>query len=140
MLLFETIMKEIHMKKFRILSHPVFPSVAIKIGWSWWGFIFGYLWLLYHKIWSYGLGIPVLSLIIGSGIDLVASPPTNVILGSLLGFCVTVFIGVQGHELRIENLLSRGYTFQANVEATNSEHALAVFMQHNHGKSASNGV
>ncbi|MFM2310296.1 MAG: hypothetical protein RLY87_2418 [Chloroflexota bacterium] len=128
------------MKRFRILSHPVFPSVAIKIGWSWLGFFFGYFWLLYHKIWSYGFGIPVLSFIIGSGIDLVASPPINVILGSLLGFCVTVFIGVQGHELRIENLLSRGYTFQANVEATNSEHALAIFMQYNHTKSASNGV
>jgi hypothetical protein len=55
------------MKTFKVFKHPTLGYQAVKIGFSWPGFLFSVIWLLMKKLWRHALvvisGIILLTLI-----------------------------------------------------------------------------
>ena len=108
------------MKTFKVFKHPELGYRAVKIGFSWPGFLFAVIWLLLKKLWGHTL-IVVSSIILLTLIELFFNNTQTSLMVILLEFGVYFFVGVNGNEWRAANLRERGFelidTLQAETPA-----------------------
>ncbi len=96
---------------------------AVKLGWSWPGFLFNGFWALFKKMWVLGIGaivgVTVLCLILDSIIGNVGGGPAAVI---------GIVFGMYGNKWREANLKYRGYDVVDTVVGSNPEGAIAMYL------------
>lgn len=114
------------MKQFKIFKNPMRQYEAVKIGWSWPGFFFTWIWAAVKGLWSIFAGLLALSIamaIIG------AASPDIAALSWIVGLGISLALGSNGNAMRETNLTGRGYRLQKIVVASTPEGAIAVYLE-----------
>ena len=111
------------MKNYNVFVSDEAPSEAIKVGWSWPGFFFTWIWALVKGLYPIAIGILVayvLAGVYGSGS---AGGLTGIIpLG------VGIWLGLKGNKQPEEELLKKGFAHAAEVTASTPDKALVAFL------------
>jgi len=118
------------LREFEIFSKSSSPTVAVKRGFSWPGFLFTWIWAFSRGLWLHG------AVLIGIGV-LISVPDlifrvTNPLLSFLPGLIVMATVGVRGNSWRSRKLERDGYEYVGLVEARS---AAAAVTAHSLGKS-----
>ena len=116
------------MRTFDVYSHPTFGTEAVKQGFSWPAFFFGWIWAL-----TKDLSFPVAGILAGS-IFFVALQmwfeQTHPLLSLGFGICgiaFQVWVGRNGNEWRRTNLSKNSYIYIASGPAKSAKTALAAY-------------
>ena len=114
------------MRTFDIYTHDTLYPEAIKQGFSWPAFIFGWIWAV-----SEDLNFPVAGLLVASvtliGLQMYfeeARPFVSMAFG-LTGIAFQVWVGRNGNRWRTANLRKSDYIFVTSVLASSPKSALA---------------
>ena len=116
------------MKMFAVYRHPALGHEAVKQGFSWPAFFFGWIWAFVKGLWLPG------AVLMFAPFLLVALDPSG-ILFFVFGLSAPLVLGFQGNAWRVSNLVRRGYEFVQNIEAENADTALARTRTHTDGAS-----
>lgn len=100
--------------------------VFIKEGFTWWGFLFGPLWLLFNRLWLEFIAALVLTavaaaLLVQFGLKDEAPGILNMLLMLLIGF--------EGNDLRRWRLHRKGYRFLTSVAGRDREECERRFFE-----------
>jgi hypothetical protein len=112
--------------RYNIYQSPSGEIQAVKVGWSWPGFFFNWVWCFVKNLFGHGFGI--LGALFLLGIISVTSASMEV-LTSISGLGITIWLGSSGNRFREDNLKSRGFDFKKSTFATNPEGAVASFIK-----------
>ena len=114
------------MKQFKIFKNPMGQYEAVKIGWSWPGFFFTWIWAGIKGLWGHFAWLLAVFIVT----NLVAISDNLVLLSvaAMVSLGVSIAIGSQGNTMRETNLTSRGFQFQKIVNGANPEGAVAKYM------------
>lgn len=113
------------LREFEIFSKSSSPTVAVKRGFSWPGFLFTWVWALSRRLWVHG------AVLVGIGI-LISVPDlvfraANPLLFGFPGLIVMAVVGVRGNSWRSKKLERDGYEFVGLVEARSPAAAVAAY-------------
>jgi hypothetical protein len=97
----------------------------VKVGFSWPGFFFINLWVLYHKLWLHFIGIGVVNLIVCLILESAVDPRLDLIVQLAMMF----FVGYYGNNWVINKWLRKGYEVKGIVFALSKEQAVARVIQ-----------
>ncbi len=111
------------MKTFKVFKHPALGYQAVKVGFSWPGFLFAVLWLLIKKLWGHAL-IVVSSIILLASIEMFFDNPQTFVMVLLLELGVYIFVGVNCNEWHVNNLQERGFELIDTLQAETSKVAI----------------
>ncbi|MDM0009306.1 DUF2628 domain-containing protein [Variovorax sp. J22G73] len=113
------------MKIYKVFEHPSGHREAIREGWSWTAFLFGWIWALCHGVWPLALGVLAFGMLIGFGAPgLGASNATTLVIASLFGIVNSIVLGSIGNSLRASWQVGKGYACVDVVQAANAQEAL----------------
>ncbi len=106
------------MKQFDLYQHASKDPEAVKVGFSWPGFGFGYIWTFVKGLWVHGFllllgSITIVTLAGGSG------AAANIVM-----LAVAVFVGLRGNDWRRAKLLKEGYKHMQRVDAESTDLAV----------------
>ena len=94
--------------------------VAVPEGSAKWAFVFGTLWLLWHRLWWFALVFLLVAAILNAA-GRWALQGADVWWAAIVGLALTllprVWLALEGHELRRRKLERRGWLFADTVEA-----------------------
>ncbi len=120
------------MKVFGIYEHPDNGLEAVKKGFSWPGFFFGFFWAIYKKFWvgvAIILGLKLVIYLISSGIH-VPDERTAEVVGFAGNSLVWIIPGLFGNKWYASHLIRNGYKLIDTVNVTGTaypETALAEY-------------
>lgn len=119
------------MKEYKIFQHPQGSIEAVKQGWSWPAFFFGFIWALVKKMTGLGIGVLVAFVALGVISAAAGGEAEQAIdgLSSLGGLILSVAFGVNGNAWREKNLAARGFAYKTTVQAATPEGATALYPQ-----------
>jgi hypothetical protein len=98
-------------------------TVVLADGFSWGAFLVPWAWLLWNRLWLAGL--IVFAVQIGSGV--LAFMPGFEAAGSLLGFAVSLLVGLEGRNYYGNALKRRGFTLETVIFAQDIATAEAIY-------------
>ena len=133
------------MKEYKIYANPQGAKEAVKQGWSWPAFFFNLIWALVKKMWSLGIGLFVLYIMLGiiEGVieETYGKGATFIFNGfsAILNIIVYLALGIKGNIWREKNLQSRGYDYQDTISAANPDEAIALWVKEHHGNRTGKG-
>lgn len=107
------------MRQYKIYRHPGNMVEAVKVGWSWPGFLFSALWCIVKRLWD------VLLLVLFYQVVLSVLLTSGSTVGIIFGLLPSIVLGVYGNRLRERRLLAHGYVLEAEVQAKNGDEAVA---------------
>lgn len=107
------------MRAYDVYQHPTRGFKAVKAGFSWPGFFFGWIWCFCKGLVLKGLGILGVSMIVSFIFT------DNDVMLFLCSFFMAMVIGWSGNEWRGAKLADQGFTTSGRFEAANSETAVA---------------
>ena len=112
------------MKTFNVFVGPHHRVEAVKEGWSWPGFFFGWIWCFVKGLPVLGVGLLALTLILN-----LAFPDSLAMAGiaSAVSIGVAVWLGASGNDLVERKLKNEGFQFATTIQASNPDHAEALF-------------
>jgi hypothetical protein len=120
------------MKLFRVYAHPTKGLDAVKAGFSWPAFFFGFYWMLVKKLWGLAGIWFAMYFFLGLVDDLTESAQSRPDLQTLMSLVLVVFYfalwlipGFKGNEWRTQNLDRRGYELLNAVRAEHPDAAIA---------------
>lgn len=120
-----------HMKKFHIFAHKNEGTVAVKAGFSWPAFFFGFFWLLSKKLWKYAAIWFAVVVAVGYLDGFIQAdgrfPGMQSLIGLVIitGYLVIMLIpAFMGNYWRTQDLTRRGYVFLRTVDAASPTKAL----------------
>ena len=117
------------MRQYNIYQHPLGDIQAVKIGWSWPGFLWCILWPLIKRMWGRGLVLFVLSFVFAFLVQILPIPEIAATC-LVLQLALQVVVGVNGNEWVCAALQARGYEFRTgSLPAANKEGAVALFLR-----------
>ncbi|MBB3660436.1 hypothetical protein FHX15_005705 [Rhizobium sp. BK650] len=96
---------------------------TIRDGFSWLAFLFPWIWLLAHRLWLHAIIAFALQAIGG----VLAEEPGFGPAGMALAFAVNLFVGLEGQNFRIRNLVSRGWREDAAIGAPSLDLAEEIY-------------
>ena len=111
------------MKTFKVFKHPTLGYRAVKVGFSWPGFLFSVIWLLIKKLWGHAL-IVISSIILLTLIEMFFDNTQTSVMVLLLEFGVYIFVGVNCNEWHVTNLQERGFELIDTLQAETSNAAI----------------
>ncbi len=111
------------MKTFKVFKHPTLGYRAVKVGFSWPGFLFSVIWLLIKKLWGHTL-IVISSIILLTLIEMFFDNTQTSVMVLLLEFGVYIFVGVKCNEWLVTNLQERGFELIDTLQAETSNAAI----------------
>lgn len=119
------------MKQFKIYANPQGAYDAVKLGWSWTAFFFGFIWAFVNKMWALGFGVLAVFFVLEFIGDAAGEDLEEVIevLTSIGWLVLVITFGVNGNRWRETNLTLRGYDFKDTVTAANCEGAIALYLK-----------
>ena len=112
------------MKRFRVFQHTMHGYQAVKVGFSWPGFLFSVIWLLIKRLWMQAF-ILIAAILLLSSIELYFENIETSLMVLLLEFSIYVFVGVYGNEWRVVSLQDRGYKLIDTLEADTPDEAIS---------------
>lgn len=97
---------------------------AVKDGWSWPGFFFGWIWAFVKGLNKLGA-----LLLIGHVALFVISYQNELLnaVTSIVGFGIAIWVGAMGNKMRGQKLEEEGYTRVGTIDASSEEAAVATF-------------
>lgn len=117
--------------EYRIYEHSRLGVKAVKQGWSWPGFLFGFVWAVFKNMYALGLGVFFLLFVLaqvgralGGGAESVMDQVTTV-----LGAAIAVGFGLYGNALLERHLRNRGFSPQGTVSARFAHLARKQFLE-----------
>jgi len=116
------------MKQFKVFKNPMGQYEAVKIGWSWPGFFFTWIWAGVKGLWPVFAGILILDIVMAV---IGMASPEMMAVSWIVNIGVSIALGSQGNSLRESNLAGRGFKFMETVQAVNPEGATAQHMSNN---------
>jgi hypothetical protein len=111
------------MKNFKVFKHPVLGYQAVKVGFSWPGFLFPAIWLLIKKLWWHAL-IVVSSIILLSFIEVFFDNAQTSVMVLLVEAGIYILVGVNGNEWQMVNLQANGCELIDTVQAETPREAI----------------
>ena len=124
------------MHAFKIYQHPTHGRQAVRIGYCWPAFFFGFFWMLFHRLWFLALGwiasYAALSTLVVNTTR--AGPETGLqaIAYVLLLVAFTILWLVpafKGNSWREEQLAATGFSQVTVLQADNASQAVAKLSQ-----------
>jgi hypothetical protein len=94
-------------------------AASIRDGFSWLAFFVPPLWLLWHRLWLEAILVFLLMALL-SGLGEAAGFPVT---GGLLGFLVSLYVGLEGQAMRIAAMRRRGWQDWGVVDADRQDGA-----------------
>jgi len=117
------------MKQYEVFKHPSGASEAVKQGWSWPAFFFGFIWAMTKKLWAIGFGVLAGAFVVGFILAVAGAGEGGDLLMNIASLIVSIIFGLNGNSWRRNNLISRGYEQADIVTAANQEDALALHLK-----------
>ena len=127
------------MKKYTVYQHPTLGYEAIKIGWSWPGFLFNWIWALFKKLWGKSALMVVLIAVSFIWFDsaLCSFGPSGLscideiaagwaVVAAIIYFGIPVFAGLKGNRWRTNSMRKRGFKLIAELPAATPDGAIAA--------------
>lgn len=111
------------MKTFRVFRHPVLGYQAVKVGFSWPGFLFSVIWLLLKKLW-WNAAIVICSVVLLTYIEMSFDNMHTSLMVFLIEIGVYVLVGVNGNEWCAARLQSEGYQLKDTLQAETPHEAI----------------
>lgn len=115
------------MKHYRIFEHPAGNIEAVKLGWSWPAFFFGFLWALAKKMWWLG-GCIFAAFFLAESLDASVDEALDGLI-TVAALVLAFIFGLNGNRWRENNLQSRGYDYKETRTAENPEGATALYLK-----------
>lgn len=115
------------MKHYKVFKHPSGLTEAVKQGWSWPAFFFGALWALVKGMWGVAVGVFVASLALGLFLGSLGGNEGDGLV-NILSIIINLIFGASGNSWLESKLVSRGYKQVDTVTASNSEGAVAAYL------------
>lgn len=119
------------MADYRIYEHPREGVTAVKQGWSWPAFLFGFVWAIFKNLYAAGFGVFFIFLVLtqigralGGGAEAAMDQATTV-----GGAVVAVAFGLYGNGLVERRLRDRGYAARATLSASGARAARKEFLE-----------
>ena len=116
------------MKTFKVFKHPALGYQAVKVGFSWPGFLFSVIWLLVKKLWGHAL-IVISSIVLLTLIELFFDNTETSVMVLLLEFGVYIFVGFNGNEWRVTNLQAHGFELIDTLQAETPDAAIGKIIK-----------
>lgn len=123
------------MKTFNIYKHPTLGFEAVKVGFSWPAFFFGWLWLLSKKLWGFAGAVfgTILLLLAFAALVGASDARDATVVGYLViaigSLALVLLPALKGNDWRETNLSKRGYERCASLQAYTPDHAVAQASQ-----------
>lgn len=111
------------MKTFKVFKHPTLGYRAVKVGFSWPGFLFSVIWLLTKKLWGHAL-VLVSSIILLASIEMFFDNAQTSVMVLLLELGVYIFVGVNCNAWCVTNLQEHGFELIDTLQAETSKTAI----------------
>lgn len=119
------------MAEYRIYEHPREGVTAVKQGWSWPAFLFGFVWAIFKNLYAVGFGVfftflalTQIGRALGGGAESAMDHATTV-----AGAILAVMFGLYGNGMVEKHLRDRGYTARATLSASGSRAARKQFLE-----------
>jgi len=118
-------------KTFEVYKHPTLGFEAVKVGFSWPAFFFGFIWMLVSKLWGKAglwFGLYMIAAIVEAVTDTATDEGLQAIVYLLLTagyFALALIPAFQGNAWRIANLQSRGFSLVNTLQAETKDAAIA---------------
>jgi len=120
------------MKTFRVYSHPTHGHEAVKQGFSWPAFFFGFFWMLVKRLW----GLAALWFLAFVGLSVIervadaaqTEPGAQALVYLILAvgyFALWLVPAFKGNSWRTANLAKRGHELVREVQAETPDVAVA---------------
>jgi hypothetical protein len=123
------------MKTYRVYKHPSKGLEAVKVGFSWPGYLFGIIWMLVKRLWGLSLLWLGIYLVLGliktvTNDSEESGAQTLVYLLLAAGYwALNLVPGFKGNRWREANLLKRGYDLAGEARTPTSDAAIAQVMK-----------
>ena len=119
------------MRQYKIFEHPNGKIEAVKQGWSWPAFFFGWVWALVKKMWSVAGAVIAGGILAGCLLEGVFEVSTSTVeaLQFLLSFALGVVFGAAGNQWCQNNLQAHGYEYKETVSAANPDKATSLYLK-----------
>ena len=116
------------MKTFNIYVNEMTKETqAIKMGWSWPGFFFTWIWALIKGMVGLGIGLLIVPFILSFMFGFIFLE-IGVVLSWMMNIGICIYCGVKGNELVGSSLLSKGFQLKDTVTSGSPEQALASYI------------
>src|SRR5258705_369877 len=118
-------------RTFEIFRHPLRDSKAVKVGFSWPGFFFTWIWAFVSRLWVAGSLLFVLSLVFGLLPFFLSfqSPYENRLVLAFLSLVFQFAVGLKANSWKSEALQNRGYECVGAITAATTGEAIAKVRQ-----------
>ena len=117
------------MRQYKIFEHPTGKIEAVKQGWSWPAFLFGWMWALVKKMWGVAGGIVACAISTGFLLEGGFEVSTADGLNLLIAFALAIVFGLYGNQWCQNHLHARGYEYKETVNADNPDKATSLYLQ-----------
>jgi hypothetical protein len=111
------------MKTFKVFKHPTLGYQAVKIGFSWPGFLFSVIWLLMKKLWRHAL-VVISGIILLTLIEVFFNNAQTSVMALLIELGLYVLVGVNCNEWRMTYLQSHGFELVDTLQAKTPDAAI----------------
>ncbi len=115
------------MAQFNVYESSGGSLSAAKAGWSWGGFLFGWIWAVVNGLWIYA-GAHFIFMIIYYQLLSATLGGSSSMLLSIVGLSVPVVYGMFGNKW-LGDKVSNGGTKVATMDASSKEGAIMLYMQ-----------
>jgi hypothetical protein len=114
------------MRTFTVYRHPVKGYEAVKKGFSWPGFFFGWVWAFVKRL--VAAGFVLLSVWLFAGELLRPREPNVIFFYFTITLTVNLHVGCRGNKWRGASLVARGYEHVGAVQAVSPDAAARRFI------------
>ncbi|WP_392563339.1 DUF2628 domain-containing protein [Orbus wheelerorum] len=122
------------MKNYKVFKHSDGRIEAVKQGWSWPGFLFGFIWALVKKLWLVAGVLVAIAIITGILVEVTAPDSYSYyesssaifpgLLAKLPALLTAIFLGIRGNFLREKDLINKGYELIGTTTSENPDMAI----------------
>ncbi|MCA9443490.1 MAG: signal peptidase I, partial [Candidatus Omnitrophica bacterium] len=115
------------MKIYQVFEHPEYGRKAVKEGFSWPAFFFGFLWALSKKLWLLALTYFLLKISFRVLLPILFGPYSNASERGFLLFVLALFpvvLGFYGNHWVGARLVRKGYSMKGRLNASNRRDAI----------------
>jgi len=111
------------MKTFNVYKHYALGYQAVKIGFSWPGFLFSVIWLFIKKLWVHAF-ILICGIILLTSIEIYFNNVETSVMVIIIEFGIYIIVGLNGNKWYMNNLKEHGFELLATVKASNPASAI----------------
>ena len=107
------------MRTWDLFHHPAYGTFAVKQGFSWPAFFFGWIWVSIKRLWAV-LAVLLVTLFCAGGVSgalILKYPPAALLWNWIILSGVNTFLGFKGNQFWRRSLTKRGFTRLNTVQA-----------------------